>query len=129
LAAKLDTEFAGFQKDPLPFYAAADIFINPSLGPEGSSLVALDAMARGVPCLLSDLPVFQEISDEGRAALLFRTGDVDDLRTKLLALLQDDRLRHKYAKAGYAAVLRRHSSETAQNQYLTAFGIQGCSRA
>jgi glycosyltransferase involved in cell wall biosynthesis len=64
-ASQLDVEFAGFQNDPVRFYEQSTVFINPSMGPEGLPLVSLEAMANGVPCLFSDLPVHREISSDG----------------------------------------------------------------
>ena len=71
-AAGLNVHFAGFQSDPSIFYKDATLFINPSLGPEGLPLVSLEAMACGLPCIFSDLPVHLEISAGGEAAAHFQ---------------------------------------------------------
>jgi glycosyltransferase involved in cell wall biosynthesis len=122
-AAGLDVRFAGYQADPGAYYSDADVMVNPSLGPEGSSIVALEAMAHGVPCLLSDLPVFREVAEDGKAAMLFRTGDVEHLRDQLLALLGDEGLRQRYGHYGYSMVQAKHSAAVAQQHYSRAFGI------
>ena len=43
----------------------------------------------GVPAVLSDIPALREISDDGKYALLFQTGDEDDLAAKLISLAND----------------------------------------
>ena len=87
LADQLDVHFAGFQPDPSRFYKDSTIFINPSLGPEGLPLVSLEAMAHGLPCLFSDLPVHREITADGNAAALFSCGDSETLAQQLRQLL------------------------------------------
>jgi len=121
LAEGLNASFVGFQRDVAPFYASADIFVSPSLGPEGSSLVALQAMAHSVPCVLSDLAVHREIANHGEAAALFRNGDAVDLTLKLRLLITDDERRQSYQQAGYAIVQRHHHPDLAAQAYLQAF--------
>jgi glycosyltransferase involved in cell wall biosynthesis len=86
-AQELDVQFAGFQADPSRFYEDSTVFINPSLGPEGLPLVSLEAMAYGLPCIFSDLPVHREITGGGKAAVLFKRGDSDSLTQQLRELL------------------------------------------
>jgi glycosyltransferase involved in cell wall biosynthesis len=122
LAAGTGCTFVGFQPNVVPYYEAADIFISPSLGPEGSSLVALEAMARSTACILSDLPVHCEIAIDGKAARLFRSGDIEDLAMKLAELSTNDSERDNYGRSGYLAVQKNHNPETAVRAYLKVFG-------
>jgi glycosyltransferase involved in cell wall biosynthesis len=71
--------FAGFQRNIHKFYEAADIFVMPSMGPEGLPITSLEAMGYGLPCIFSDLPVHHEITDQGKGAYLFRSGEADSL--------------------------------------------------
>ena len=86
LAEGIDVRFEGFQSDTAKYYRETDIFVMPSLGPEGFGIVTIEAMAHSVPCLISDLDVHREITAAGTAAMLFRSGDVADLRAKLSLL-------------------------------------------
>ena len=117
-AAGLDVHFAGFQADPRRYYSEADIFINPSLGPEGSSLVALEAMSFGVPCILSDLDVYKEISCDGENAVLFGLGDVIDLQKRIAELASDRARCTEYGRRARAAIVARHSSQVARSAYI-----------
>jgi glycosyltransferase involved in cell wall biosynthesis len=121
--AGLDVCFAGFHQNVRPFYDAADIFVMPSLGPEGLPLVSIEAMGNGLPCLFSDLPVHREITDGGRTARLFRTGDAADLRQQLRSLIVDESLREELARAGYQRVRALYSAEAAHGSYLDAFDL------
>ena len=72
----------------MPFaYRASDLFIGPSRPEEGFGLPALEALACGVPCLLSDTPGHREFA--GEAAWYFPDGDPDALADRLPDLLSE----------------------------------------
>jgi glycosyltransferase involved in cell wall biosynthesis len=119
-------KFAGFQKNMQPFYEAADIFVMPSLGPEGLPMSSLEAMGRGICCVFSDLPVHCEITDDGVGAKLFPSGDVTALRAALQRLVGDVALRARYGRAGYRIVGERYTAERVKAAYLRVFwGVGG----
>jgi glycosyltransferase involved in cell wall biosynthesis len=123
LAEGIDVRFEGFQRHPAAYYAEADIFVMPSLGPEGFGIVTMEAMAHGVPCVVSDLPVHREITEEGTAAVLFRSGNVADLRSKLHELISNPSLRSTYSAAGHQRVEKAYTGDKALRSYLWAFGL------
>lgn len=123
LAEGLDVYFAGFQSGVDAFYNDADIFVSASLGPEGSPLVALEAMARCLPCILSNLPVHREIAMEGEAAVLCNLGDTEDLAQKLLLMVENDSLRRRYAEAAHRVIRMNHNPDYAADAYSRAFGL------
>ena len=122
-ARSLDVHFVGFDSDPSHFYKDSNVFIHPSLGPEGSSLVSLEAMAYGLPCILSDLPVNREITADGRGAALFTRGDSQSLAQKLRLLLHDEDRRQSYGVAGRQLIEQKYSLRVAAQEYLTTFGL------
>lgn len=121
----LDVCFAGFQKDPRRFYSDSDIFINPSVGPEGLPLVSLEAMSFGLPCILSGLDVHKEISGNGESAALFRIGDASELRTRIAELATNFELRSAYGRKAHAAIIARHSPQVARRAYLEQLDALG----
>ncbi len=123
LAEGIDVRFEGFQRHPAAYYADADIFVMPSLGPEGFGIVTMEAMAHGLPCVISDLDVHREITGEGTAAVLFRNGSVEDLRSKLHELIGNAALRSAYSTAGYQRVETVYNSDAALRSYVWAFGL------
>jgi glycosyltransferase involved in cell wall biosynthesis len=128
-ALGLQVHFAGFHPDVTPFYREADVFVMPSIGLEGLPLVSIEAMGHGLPCLFSDLPVHREITGDGSAALLFQTGNAEDLRRKLLTLVHDPDMRNRLARAGYANVKAQYTAEVARRSYIEAFELErtsGC---
>jgi glycosyltransferase involved in cell wall biosynthesis len=113
-----NVHFAGFQHDLCPFYERADIFVMPSMGPEGLPIASLEAMAHGLPCIFSDLPVHCEITDNGKAAYLFRRGEAESLADGLRDLLASPQLRHKYAAEAHHIVAARYSENNVREAYL-----------
>jgi glycosyltransferase involved in cell wall biosynthesis len=66
----------------MPFaYRASDVFVGATRVDEGFGLPALEALACGVPCVLSDTPGNREIA--GEAALYFAEGDSAALAARL----------------------------------------------
>lgn len=122
LAAKgLNVTFAGFHIDPSRFYQEADVFVNPSLGPEGLPMANLEAMSFGLPCIFSDLPVHREISGEGSAAALFPSGNAMALRQCIAHIRGDRRGRVALGLRARAFIEERYSEEVARKGYQAAF--------
>jgi glycosyltransferase involved in cell wall biosynthesis len=122
-AANLNVHFAGFRTDVSAFYTRADVFVNPTLGPEGLPLVSLDAMSYGLPCIFSDLPVHKEITRNGEDALLFEAGNPDDLKRTIESLLESPHLMGKYGRRAREAVESRHLPEFAHRRYVEELGL------
>jgi len=70
------------QADLPRWYHRADIYISPS-HVDGSSVSLMEALASGLPCLVSDIPGNQEWIVDGENGWLFRDGNVDDLVEKI----------------------------------------------
>lgn len=69
------------------FYHLADLYVSPS-HVDGSSVSLMEALACGLPCLVSDIPANQEWVSEGQNGWLFPDGDADVLAAKILAAIQ-----------------------------------------
>ena len=117
-AGLTNVRFAGFQRDLRPFYERADIFVMPSMGPEGLPIASLEAMAHGLPCIFSDLPVHREITDDGQGAYLFRVGEADSLLSGLRDLLESPELRCRYAARAHRIVASRYNEGNVREAYL-----------
>ena len=82
-------------------YRASDLFIGPSRPEEGFGLPVLEALASGLPCLLSDTPGHREIA--GEAAWYFADGDPEALAAALPAVATQEARAEARAKGPRAA--------------------------
>ena len=87
------------QRDLPRWYHMADIYISPS-HVDGSSVTLMEALASGLPCLVSDIAGNQEWIEEGVNGWLFRDGEAEDLARKILEAIQS---RRSFKKIGEAA--------------------------
>ncbi|MBI3166424.1 MAG: glycosyltransferase family 4 protein [Chloroflexi bacterium] len=74
------------QTDLPRWYHMADLYISPS-HVDGSSVSLMEALACGLPCLVSDIPANKEWVTENENGWLFRDGDADHLAEKILAAI------------------------------------------
>ncbi|NUQ84363.1 MAG: glycosyltransferase family 4 protein [Anaerolineales bacterium] len=86
------------QRDLPRWYHMADIYISPS-HVDGTSVTLLEALASGLPCLVSDIPGNRDWVEEGVNGWLFRDGDADDLAEKIMLAIQSRRAWGKMGKA------------------------------
>jgi glycosyltransferase involved in cell wall biosynthesis len=116
-----NVDFAGFLRDVTALYERADIVVMPSMGPEGLPMTSLEAMSRGIPCVFSDLPVHKEISDNGKGAYLFASGDTDSLRHALTTLLAQSETRQALACEALRIINSRYTDTRVRSAYLAVF--------
>jgi len=101
------------------WYHAADAFVFPSVN-EGFGLAALEAMAAGVPVVLTDLPVFAEYVGFGEDALAVVPGDDEALVDALETVAHDDEVRARLRRRG-RAVAARFDWDTTARQHITIY--------
>lgn len=92
-------KFQGYvNKEELPdFYRRADVLVMPSLN-EAFGLVALEAMACGLPVAASNVGGLKEFIKNGENGILFDPNDVTDINKAMANLILDERFRRKIAK-------------------------------
>jgi glycosyltransferase involved in cell wall biosynthesis len=76
------------QRDLPRFYHMADLYISPS-HVDGSSVSLMEALACGLPCLVSDIPANPEWVVEGENGWLFPDGSAEALAEKILAAIEN----------------------------------------
>lgn len=74
------------QNDLPRWYHMADLYISPS-HVDGSSVSLMEALASGLPCLVSDIPANREWVTEGVNGWLFPDGNADALAEKILQVV------------------------------------------
>lgn len=89
-------------REVLHLMALADIFVFPSLF-EGLGIAALEAMARGLPCIASSVGPLPEVVEHGKTGLLVPPRDPAALAEAIAALSRDP---HRRLAMGKAARMR-----------------------
>jgi glycosyltransferase involved in cell wall biosynthesis len=103
-------QFVGqVNQEKLPaYYQAADLYVSASRS-DGSSVSLMEALACGLPVLVSDIPGNREWLDGSEAGWMFPDGDADALSARILEIADQ---RGKLEKTGRQA---RQLAETRAN--------------
>ncbi|MEP7229568.1 MAG: N-acetyl-alpha-D-glucosaminyl L-malate synthase BshA [Ginsengibacter sp.] len=96
-----DIRFLGRQEQMEDILAISDLFILPSEY-ESFGLVALEAMAAGVPVVSTNAGGLPEINIEGITGFLSDVGDVDGMSKKIIDLFTDEKAFEKMKKNAFS---------------------------
>ena len=91
--------FAGELPDPLPAFAALDVFVLTSAQPEPFGGVVMEAMCMSKPVIATALGGSLDQVVEGETGFLIPPADPDALAEKILILLKDQTLRTRMGAA------------------------------
>lgn len=84
----------GFRNDIAKLYKESDIFIHPSFR-EGLSVAVMEAMACGLPCIVSNIRGNKDLIDK-EGGFLFELTKLSTLRHAIEELVKNKNLREKY---------------------------------
>jgi N-acetyl-alpha-D-glucosaminyl L-malate synthase BshA len=107
--------FLGKQESVAELLACADLMLLPSEN-ESFGLVALEAMACGVPVIASDVGGVSEVVTNGESGCLFAVGAIDAMAAAAIAFLSDAG-RWKAASAAARAGAERFGHDAVVSQY------------
>lgn len=99
--------------------AALDLFVMPSWS-EAFGLVALEAMAMGIPCILSRGGSAEEMA-AGSGAELVKPQDAYDLARKIILLRNSPGVREEMRQRGRAYVMEHHSKNVRLQKTLEVY--------
>ena len=109
--------FLGERKDVPAILQHIDGFVYASVH-DTFGIAVVEAIAAGVPVVVNDWEVMKDITDNGRWAILYKTGDVDSCAKVLAELLADP--------ARFKAPAQEHASEI-RNRFGIERHIRGLS--
>lgn len=78
-------------------YKSADTLFSPSIT-EGLSLVSIEAVAAGLPLVVTDVPGNDDVVQENRCGIIVKDRDIDDMAAGLNSMLTDDDKRRTLAE-------------------------------
>jgi glycosyltransferase involved in cell wall biosynthesis len=98
-------------------YRDASVFVLPTRG-DCFSIASMEAMATGLPVVVSDVGGIAEIVEEGRSGYLMPVNDGRALRESLERLLADAERRRAFGARGRELVNERFDAEKTARQLL-----------
>lgn len=96
------------QQQLAEIYRASDIFVFPSRN-EGLPNVLLEAMACGLPVVVSQLPVLEKVIVQGENGLVIPVNDINSLKDALLRLVAEPSLARKIGKNAHHYIETNHN--------------------
>ena len=120
LTATLDLSsnviFTGFREDTHLFYKIVDIFLLSSFS-EGTAMTLLEAMATGIPCIVTDVGGNPEIIEDMDTGFCVPSDDSNTLAEKINLLIENRALREKMGRAGRKRFEKHFSARKMAEQY------------
>ena len=102
-------------------YNIFDLYVMSSIT-EGLSLAAIEAMLNERVCIFSSIGPFEELVENGKNGLIFRSKDSDDLASKMRAVLSDPGAYSAMAKEARSSLLNVFSYSKMINSYNELYG-------
>jgi len=112
--------FVGVVDRVAPLLAAADLLLLTS-STESFGLVALEAMASGVPVIASDVGGIPEVVAHGVTGFLAPMGDVDKMAQHAIELLQDRDIHRRFCSAARRRAVEHFDQNVLVSQYETLY--------
>ena len=108
--------FLGAQSNPLPYLQASDLFVLPSIS-EGMSNSLLEAMACGLPSVVSSAGGNVDLIQDGQAGLVADATTPTDLADQLIRMLSDSTLRQRSGAHARQLVCQQYSIQSIVDRY------------
>ena len=89
--------FTGYRDDVIQIMKASDIYVFPSFQ-EGLPVALMEAMACGLPCIVSKIRGNVDLIDENKGGFLFNPNDYIEISNKMKLIAKDKEVRMKFAK-------------------------------
>jgi glycosyltransferase involved in cell wall biosynthesis len=112
--------FTGFRRDLDNLYPCMDIFVLPSLT-EGLPMVLLEAMSWELPVAATRVGQMPMVIEDKKTGMMITPGSSEDIRKKLIHLIENPGLAKKFGKEGRMKVESLYSAERMTDQYINIY--------
>jgi len=119
LGVKENVHLIGEKKDVEEHLVAADLFVLPSLV-EGLSNALLEAMASGLPCVVSNIPGNRDLIEDGKNGQLFTLSDGEKMKEVVIYLLKNEEFAYSMGREARETV-EEYSFHKVVPQYLNFY--------
>ena len=120
LAISRYVEFLGQVEDVAALLEQSDLFVLPSIS-EGMSNALLEAMAHGLPCIVTDIPGNNDVIQNRENGILIKADDVEGLAQAIVSLAVDGKSRKKLGQQARQTVETRYSLTGVAKQYMQLY--------
>ncbi len=110
----------GYVEDISERYDRASVFCRPSYS-EGLPLTMLEAMASGVPPVVTAIAGVPEVVTDGETGVLLEPGDPDGISRAINELFRDPELRHRLGRNAHAYVTQNLTWEQRTERVMTVY--------
>lgn len=108
--------FVGKQENLEELYSISDLMLLLS-EKESFGLVALEAMACGVPCIGTNVGGLPEVISDGENGYICELGDIDGISVRAISLLSDDILHSDFSQKAIVTAKDKFHSDLIVKQY------------
>lgn len=108
--------FLGKQESLEELYSISDLMLLLS-EKESFGLVALEAMACGVPCVGTNVGGVPEVINHGMNGFICEVGDIDDISNKSIAILVNQDLHQQFSKQSVETAKTKFKADQIVEQY------------
>lgn len=106
----------GKQENLEELYSISDLMLLLS-EKESFGLVALEAMACGVPCIGTNVGGIPEVIQHGRTGFICKLGDIEDISNKAIQLLENSDLHQQFSNESVVLANSRFKADFIVEQY------------
>lgn len=99
LGVKSQVHCLGYRTDIIEVCQSADIFVFPSKR-EGLPVALMEAMACGLPCIVSEIRGNRDLIEDGKIGYCFKPNNIKQFTIKLESLCSDNETRERMQLAG-----------------------------
>jgi glycosyltransferase involved in cell wall biosynthesis len=113
-------QFTGWRKDIKEIMTAVDVFVLPSLW-EGLPMVLLEAMASGLPVIVTDVADNANVVEDGRSGYVIPPADTEALQDAILKMTSDGRKVESFGEQARISYEQRFTVSKMVEQYAEVY--------
>ncbi|MHA1249856.1 MAG: glycosyltransferase family 4 protein [Candidatus Helarchaeota archaeon] len=106
----------------LNYYDMADIFVLPSFI-EGLPTVLLEAMAKKIPIIATDIPGTNELIKNNWNGILVNPMDSNELSQAIINLLENKEIQQKFRNNGFKLIKSKYNYKTIAKQFAKIYNL------
>lgn len=111
LGIKQSVVFLGNVPNVYDFLKKMDLFVYSTTLAEGFGNVVSEAMANGLPCVISDLPMMHEVTGDGSPVYFFESHNVTSLVSMTIDLINNPQRRKQLSELAFERVQNEFSTK------------------